>query len=186
MPKQNNTNYISPLSPKEQLSLYRWYTVSVYLAAGLIISLALINGYQYANIRKTKKAYQALHTSLQALQQQTQSLEQLQQEHETIESRIAKVNAINNNQLYNPITQLQKVTEHIPANVCLTEFSCSKNNGITFQGYAQTAESAMAFLAELQQPPDMKHLQLTSLSPVRFHETDKTWYQFHAKTSQTT
>lgn len=177
-------NYISPLPPQEQEALHRWYTLSAYFIIGLIIILTLINIYQYIIIRNLQVTYHTINVSLQNLQRETQKYEQLQQEYTFLDKRAAKIHAILNNHTFNPCTHLQEITHIVPGNVCLTEFTCSKKKGISFQGYAYAAESAITFMTKLQQLPHMKQLQLMSLSPLQSQETGKTWYQFHVKKFQ--
>lgn len=172
-------NYITPLPPKEQKALYQWYTVSAYLIIGLCSTLVIINIYQYMNVKKIQRTHKALHTSLQQMQHEIPKYELLKQENETLQKRIAKIELIKNKQTFNPLSSLEDLAQYIPSNVCLTEFNCSKKNNLSFQGYAQTAESAVSFLSELKKLPHMTHLQLTSLSPIQFQKNDKTWYQFH-------
>ena len=174
-------NYISPLPLQEQQKLFRWYTISAYLVISLIVILALISLYHYINIKSLQTTHQAIQLSLQKLHQETTTYQQLQQEQEHLIACATKIEKLQTKQRANLLSHLQEITAAIPGNVCLTELKCSKKEEATLQGYAYSAESAIAFLANLQQIPHLKHLGLSSLSPFASHETGKTWYQFHIK-----
>lgn len=174
-------NYISSLPPQEQKRLFDWYTISVYLCIGLIIILTFITLHHYLTIKNLQATHQTIQFSLQKLQQETSIQGQLQQEYERLIARTGKIEKLQNKQNVNLLTYLQETTAAIPDNVCLTEFSCSKKEKTALQGYAYSAQSAIAFLTSLQQIPHLKQLGLVSLSPFVSHETGKTWYQFHIK-----
>ncbi len=173
-------NYTSPLPPKEQKNVYRWYTISVYSFMVLITTLVFITGYQYSKIRKIQNTYRTLHQSIQELQHKTQKIEQLKKEHETLQHRITKIHTVRYHP-FNPSIYLQEIAKHIPSDVCLTEFTCSKNKMLAFQGYTHKAKSIFSFIRAIEHSPHIEHLQLTSLTPAQSQSNNAQWFQFTVK-----
>ena len=173
-------NYTSPLPPKEQKNVYRWYTISVHSFIVLIITLVFITGYQYSKIRKIQSTYRTLHQSIQELQHETKDIEQLTKEHETLQNRITKIHNIRNKP-FNHTINLKEIKQQIPSDVCLTEFTCSKNKTLTFQGYTHKAESIFSFIQSIEHLPYFERLQLTSLTPAQSQSNNAQWFQFTVK-----
>lgn len=174
--KKSSANYIAPLPPKEQMSLYRWYTWSIYIITGFILVLACINAYQYTTTRKLHAQYQTIYQSIRSLQDEPHKAEQLTQELELLKKQISKVENLQQSP-FNPMVYLKKIAQQVPADVCLLECTLSKDTTMSLQGYSHTTASIITFLQSLEASDAINSIHLVSLTP-QSSESNDTWFQF--------